>query len=115
MARCGRCGLWNQYPDGHHEKKYAGVCIWYQIRLIDTDVWEERECGDFFERIPGMHSMDHFDYKIKRDNLGEAFEKAKAAGERADQAQTRANIGLGLSITGITVTLIKFAIEVIYG
>jgi|TARA_R110000824_G_scaffold230622_14_gene418313 hypothetical protein len=115
MAICGRCGLWNQYPEKHHEQKYAGVCIWYQMRLMDTDVWEKRECKDFFERIPGMHTMDHFDYKIKRDNLGEAYEKAKQAQTRADQAQKRANIGLVLSITGITITLIKFAIEVIHG
>jgi len=77
MARCGRCGLWNKYPDNHPEKKYAGVCTWYQIRLIDEQVFEERDCRDFFERIPGFHTMDHFDYKVKRDNLGDAWQAAR--------------------------------------
>ena len=108
MARCGRCGLWNKYPDNHHEQKYAGVCMWYQMRLHETDVWEHRECPDFFERIPGMHPMDHFDYKLKRDNLGEAYTKAQAA-------QKRANIGLGLSILGISLTVAKFIMGVLDG
>lgn len=108
MARCGRCGLWNKYPDNHPEQKYAGVCMWYQHRLHETDVWEHRECPDFFEAIPGLHPMDHFDYKIKKDNLGDAYEKAKVAHKRA-------NIGLVLSITGITIALIKFAMGVFNG
>ena len=77
MARCGRCGLWSKYPDNHHEQKYAGVCLWYQHRLHHDDVFEQRECGDFFERVPGMNPMDHMDYKIKRDNLGDAYTMAK--------------------------------------
>ena len=79
MARCGRCGLWNKYPDNHHEQKYAGVCVWYQMRLSDDEVWEDRKCPDFFERIPGLHVMDHFEYKCKRDNLGDAFREAHSA------------------------------------
>lgn len=79
MARCGRCGLWNKYPDDHHEQKYAGVCIWYQIRLQDDEVWEDRDCKDFFERIPGYHPLDHFEYKCKRDELGDAFKEAYSA------------------------------------
>lgn len=108
MARCGRCGLWNKYPDDHHEQKWAGVCMWYQHRLIDDDVWEHRECSDFFERIPGLHPMDHFDYKLKRDNLGDAYTKAKSA-------QKRANIGLVLSVTGILLAVLKFVLGVING
>jgi hypothetical protein len=108
MARCGRCGLFNKYPDDHHEQKHVGVCLWYQMRLMEPDVWEQRECKDFFERIPGMHVMDHFDYKIKRDNLGEAYHKSISA-------QRRANIGIGISVTGITITLIKFVLEALNG
>jgi hypothetical protein len=79
MARCGRCGLWNKYPEDHHEKKWDGVCIWYQVRLTKDEVWEERKCPDFFERIPGFHTLDHFDYKCNRDRLGDAFQEAHAA------------------------------------
>ena len=77
MARCGRCGLWSKYPDDHRERKYAGVCLWYQTRLVEDDVYEQRECGDFFERLPDVTPMGHFDYKTKRDNLGDAYETAK--------------------------------------
>ncbi len=79
MARCGRCGLWEKYPENHHEQKWAGVCVWYQMRLQDDEVWEDRKCPDFFERIPGFHTLDHFDYKCKRDELGDAFREANSA------------------------------------
>ena len=82
--------------------------MWYQMRLNETDVWESRECKDFFERIPGFHPMDHFDYKLKRDNLGDAYDKAKSA-------QKRANIGLVLSVTGILLAVLKFVLGVING
>lgn len=101
MARCGRCGLWNKYPDNHHEKNYAGACIWYQIRLTDHDVWEERNCKDFFERMPGFHAMDHFDYKVKRDNLGEAYQEAKFS-------KRLAWFGVSTSLVSLGLTLWKF-------
>ena len=94
MARCGRCGLWNKYPPDHHEKKHAGVCIWYQIRLADDDVWVDRECKDFFERMPGFHSMDHFDYKVKRDNLRDAYVVAQ-------RSRWIAYLSLGISVFGL--------------
>jgi hypothetical protein len=100
MARCGRCGLWNKYPDNHHEQKHAGVCIWYQMRLQDDDVWKERKCKDFFERMPGFHAMDHFDYKVKRDNLGDAFVTAK-------RARIVAYVSLGISLTGLALKLLS--------
>ena len=100
MARCGRCGLWNKYPDNHREQKHAGVCMWYQIRLDDTDVWEERDCPTFFERIPGLHPMDHLDYKIKRDNLGDAHQTAK-------RSKTLALIGVGISLTSLALSLYR--------
>ena len=77
MARCGRCGLWSKYPDNHHEKKYAGACLWYQTRLHHDGVFEERECKDFFESVPGLTPLDHFDYKTKRDNIGDAYKTAE--------------------------------------
>lgn len=100
-ARCGRCGLWNQYPDNHSEQKWAGVCIWYQMRLPDDEVWEDRECKDFFERMPGFHAMDHFDYKIKRDNLGSAYTAAK-------RAKILAYVGLAISLTSLSLGILKF-------
>jgi hypothetical protein len=98
MARCGRCGLWSKYPDNHHEKKYAGVCLWYQTRLVDSEVFDERECKDFFEGVPGMTAMNHMDYKIKRDNLGDAF-KAASFSKRL------AIMGAVISVISLTVSL----------
>ena len=93
-ARCGRCGLWSEYPEHHREKKWQGVCIWYQIRLDRESVFEARHCEDFFERIPGMVAMDHMDYKIKRDNLGDAFVQAQ-------RAKRLAYTGIVLSVLGL--------------
>jgi len=77
MARCGRCGLWNQYPDDHPEKKWAGVCLWYQMRLVEDEVFEPRECGDFFERIPNVPPIEQMNYKVGRDNLRDAYVVAR--------------------------------------
>jgi len=98
MARCGRCGLWSKYPDDHTEKVYAGVCLWYQTRLPEHAVYEPRRCPDFCERIPGVEAMEHFAYKVKRDNLGDAY-------RQATRAKRLAYIGLVLSILGL---LLKF-------
>jgi len=98
MARCGRCGLWSKYPDSHHEQKYAGVCLWYQHRLMDDDVFEDRECKDFFERVPGLMPMDHFDYKIKRDNLGDAYTQARFSKRLALMGAVLSVISLALSL-----------------
>lgn len=98
MARCGRCGLWNQYPDDHTEKVYAGVCLWYQTRLPEHAVYESRRCSDFCERIPGVGAMEHFDYKVKRDNLGDAY-------RQATRAKRLAYLGVALSSLGL---LLKF-------
>jgi hypothetical protein len=76
-ARCGRCGLWSEYPADHREQKYAGVCLWFQTRLVEDEVYEPRACGEFFERIPDLTPMDHFNYKTKRDNLGDAYTTAR--------------------------------------
>jgi predicted SAM-dependent methyltransferase len=94
MARCGRCGLFLKYPDDHPEKKWSGTCMWYQMQLADDDVWAERKCKDFFERLPGFHAMDHFDYKVKRDNLGDAYVVAK-------RAKILAYVSLALSLIGV--------------
>jgi len=72
--------------------------MWYQLRLHEADVWEPRECGDFFEKIPGLHPMDHFDFKIKRDNLGEAWVAARFS-------KRLAWFGLAVSIISLTFTL----------
>jgi hypothetical protein len=92
--------MWSKYPDHHHEKKYAGVCLWYQTRLVEGEVFEERECGDFFERVPGMNAMDHLDYKIKRDNLGDAYTTARFS-------KRLALIGVVISVVSLTLTVWK--------
>lgn len=73
MARCGRCGLWNKYPEDNFETKYAGVCMWYQWRLPEHEVYERRYCPDFFEKMPDVSPMKHFEYKIQRDSLRDTF------------------------------------------
>jgi len=100
MARCGRCGLWAEYPEDRTEREYAGACLWYQIRLPSEQVFEKRECSDFFEKLPGVHPMDQFEYKVKRDNLGDAYETAKSS-------KVRANVALVLSILGLIWSVLK--------
>ena len=92
--------MWSKYPDNHHEQKWAGVCLWYQHRLMDDDVFEHRECEDFFEHVPGLMPMDHFDYKIKRDNLGDAYVQARFS-------KRLALLGAGLSVISLTLSLWK--------
>ena len=64
------------------------------MRLADDEVWKERKCPDFFEQMPGFHPLDHFDYKCKRDKLGDAFREAQAA-------RWIAWISLGVAVAGI--------------
>ena len=97
MARCGRCGLWAKYQDNHHEQKFAGACLWHQTRLVDSEVFDERECKDFFERVPGLTPLDHFDYKTKRDNLGDAYETAKRSKRLALFGVVTSVVSLGFS------------------
>jgi len=99
VARCGRCGLWSKYPEGHPEKKYAGVCLWYQIRLDQDSVYESRECPDFFERVPGLAPIEHFNYKVKRDNLGDAY-------VQASRAKIIAYVGVVLSLIGLIFSML---------
>ena len=77
MARCGRCGLWEKYPKDHPEQMWAGSCLWYQTRLTEGYVYEKRECDDFFERFPSMSPKEHFDYKIERENIGDAYASSR--------------------------------------
>ena len=100
MARCGRCGLWNQYPAEHKEKEYAGTCLWYQVRLVEDVVFESRSCDDFMEAIPQLSPIEHFDYKIKRDNLGDAYSEAK-------RSRIMAGIALSLSAAGFLWNILK--------
>ena len=51
--------------------------MWYQFRLPEFEVYEQRDCPDFFERIPGVTPLEHFDYKIQRDNLKDTYDIAK--------------------------------------
>ena len=100
MARCGRCGLWSTYPENHREQKYAGVCLWYQLRLVSEQVYEDRECSDFFERIPEVTPMEHFTYKVRRDNLGDAYTQARFS-------KRLSIMGAVISVISITLSLWK--------
>jgi len=104
MARCGRCGLWNRYPEDHPEQKYAGVCLWYQLRLHENEVYEQRECDDFLEKIPGHSAAWHFDHVASRDKMAHAFTSLK-------KSHRRAKIALGLSITSLTWSFIEFLLS----
>jgi len=78
MARCGRCGLYSEYPEDYPEKKWAGACLWFNgLRLPEDEVWESRSCDYFFERIPGLNPKEHFDYAIKKDTLGRVWKTSK--------------------------------------
>ena len=79
MARCGRCGLWAPYPEDYKEQKYRGTCLYFQIRLREDQVYEERDCKEFFELIPGWTPFQQFDYKLKRDQLGAGFQTDRRA------------------------------------
>ncbi len=75
--------------------------MWYQMQLYDQDVWEDRICADFFEKIPGMHQMDHFDYKLKRDNLGDAYTASM-------RARKIAKVSIAISLFSLALGLVKF-------
>jgi hypothetical protein len=74
--------------------------MWYQFRLPDQEVFAERECKDFFEKIPGLHSFDHFKYKIQRDNLGDAY-------TTANRAKVIACVSIILSVAGMALAVYK--------
>jgi len=97
MARCGRCGLWETYPKNHHEQMWAGSCLWYQTRLTEGYVYEKRECPDFFERFPSMSPKEHFDYKIKREGIGDAY--------------TASRRSLFFSIAAVSFSILSFLIS----
>ena len=93
MARCGRCGLWSKYPADHPEREYSGACLWYQTRLREEEVYDERDCEDFFEAFPSLTPLEHFKYKVTRTDLRSGFLEAKR-GKRI------AYVALGLSLLG---------------
>ena len=74
--------------------------MWYQHRLEEQAVYEERDCSDFFERIPGLTPLDHFDYKIKRDELGYAYSRGR-------RVLWYSTIALVLSILGFIRSIIS--------
>ena len=104
MARCGRCGLWSAYPQDHKEKKFVGVCLWFHTRLAEDEVFEPRECDEGFERVPGLTPAEHFDHKVKRDDLGKAYSEAR-------RAKHLAYAGMAVALIGLLISIIKFASE----
>ena len=100
MARCGRCGLWSKTPPDHKEQKWAGTCLWFQTRLEKEFEYEKRKCEEFFERIPPHDASWHFEYKCKRDNLGDAYTAAKKSNKKA-------MIAIALSVSSLGISIIK--------
>ena len=101
MARCGRCGLYSKYPEDHHEKKWAGVCLYFQHRITEDELYEKRECVEFFESVPGVTPVEQWSYKLQRDKLGEAFQEARQARREAERGLVIALIGVGLGLAGL--------------
>ena len=104
MARCGRCGLWYWYPEDHDEEKYVGACLWYQHRLAQDEVYERRECGEFFEMLPGWTPQEQFEYKVKRMDLGKAHREARH-GKRV------AYVGVILSVLALGWGVVEFLLS----
>ena len=98
MARCGRCGLWNKTHPEQREQKYAGTCLWYQLRLLPEEEYEKRKCSDFFEKIQEYDAAWHFDYKVKRDGLRDAYIEAKEAQRIARRSNIQSWIAFVVSI-----------------
>jgi hypothetical protein len=86
--------LWNSYPPGHHEQKFAGTCLFFRTQLHEDEVYEKRECAEFVEAIPGVEPMAMYDYKISQDRLGDAH-------DQATRAKRLAYIGIVLSVLGL--------------
>jgi len=107
MSRCGRCGLFAEYSSDYPER-YSGMCLWYQFRLEEDQVWESRECSDFVERIPDVDPIGHFRYKVSRDNLGSAYRISTSA-------RRRANLGLVISVVGIVIAATRFVLFLLGG
>ena len=98
MARCGRCGLWAKYPEDHREKKYAGTCLYYRLRLPEESVWEERKCPEFFERIPGWTQLQLWNYALRHQDLGRTYRASR-------RALFFSLVALALSISGFVLKL----------
>ena len=79
MARCGRCAMWQEYPEDHPEKKWAGVCLWYQMQMPEDCVWEKRDCPEFFERIPGWTTLEQWRYRQDIESIGKSWKTSRRA------------------------------------
>ena len=98
MARCGRCGLWAKYPDDFEEKKYAGMCLWYRLRLSEESVWEHRKCDNFFDRVPQWDEKSHLDYALKWSDIGRSWRASRRAMFFSVAALLLSIVGLLLSL-----------------
>tara|TARA_R110002110_G_scaffold184991_1_gene391983 strand:+ start:116 stop:415 length:300 start_codon:yes stop_codon:yes gene_type:complete len=95
--------LWSKTPPDEREQKYAGTCLWYQIKLVPEEEYEARECESFFERIHGYDAPWHFDYKIKRDGLRDAYLEAKEAQRIAKRSNIQSWLAFLIS-AGVALT-----------
>jgi len=106
MARCGRCGLCAKYPEDHVEKKWAGVCLWFQHRIPEDELYAERDCREFFEWIPGVTPLEHWNYKNQRDSVGQAFQEAALARKEALRSLVFALVGVALGVAGLVLSVL---------
>jgi hypothetical protein len=74
--------------------------VWYQLRLPEHEVYELRECPDFFEKIPEVSPLEHFEYKVQRDQLREAYVVAK-------RSKVISYIAIVISVASFLFSLVK--------
>ena len=55
------------------------MCLWYRLRLRESDVWEQRKCSEFFEAVPGWSSHQHWNYATRHDDLGRNWRASRRA------------------------------------
>ena len=53
-----------------------------------------------------MSIMDHFDYKVRRDQLGDAYLNSLTA-------RSRANVGIVVAVSGAVLSVAQFLVDLI--
>jgi hypothetical protein len=53
--------------------------MWFQMQIPRDAVWDDRKCKEFFEAIPNVSPLEHWTYRISRDDIGTTERSAKFA------------------------------------
>ena len=77
------------------------MCLWYRLRLPEEEVWEKRECPEFFEKIPDWTSQQHWAYATQHQDLGRTYRASK-------RALVFSLAALAFSLTGFALKLGKW-------